>query len=279
MKVFISLDMEGIAGTFNWQQETTQDHALVRKWMAQQIEWIIEGIRQSPKNAAITEITLADSHNYGDNLPYDITGLDERLSLISGNPRPNYMMPTLDNSYDTAFLIGYHAGTGTPFGNMDHTYSNSTIHNIWINGTPMNETFINSAYASCFSVPVSLIIGDKALKDQVLVDGGLPWVEFVVTKEALFKFAAKQRPMECVREDTSKAVQKVLLKDLKKLPLFGFEKPYELKIEFQTSNQADFASLIPLVERIDGRTLRFVSEDFKQIFEACIYLPALARQG
>ena len=279
MKLFISLDMEGIAGTFNWQQETTQDRALVRKWMAQQIEWVIEGIRQSPKNAMVTEITLADSHNNGDNLSYDITGLDERLSLISGNPRPNYMMPTLDGSYDTVFLIGYHAGAGTPYGNMDHTYSNSTIHSLWINGKAMNETFINSAYASCFSIPVSLIVGDKALKDQVMVEGGMPWVEFVVTKEALFKFAAKQRPLECVREETSKAVQKALAKDFKKLPLYGFQKPYELKIEFQTSNQADFASMIPLVERIDGRTLRFVSEDFKQIFEACIYLPALARQG
>ncbi len=279
MKLFISLDMEGIAGTFNWQQETAQDRALVRKWMAQQIEWVIEGIRQSPKNAMVTEITLADSHSNGDNLAYDITGLDERLSLISGNPRPNYMMPTLDGSYDTVFLIGYHAGAGTPYGNMDHTYSNSTIHSLWINGKAMNETFINSAYASCFSIPVSLIVGDKALKDQVMVEGGMPWVEFVVTKEALFKFAAKQRPLECVREETSKAVQKALAKDFKKLPLYGFQKPYELKIEFQTSNQADFASMIPLVERIDGRTLRFVSEDFKQIFEACIYLPALARQG
>ena len=279
MKLFISLDMEGIAGTFNWQQETTQDRALVRKWMAQQIEWVIEGIRQSPKNAMVTEITLADSHSNGDNLAYDITGLDERLSLISGNPRPNYMMPTLDGSYDTVFLIGYHAGAGTPYGNMDHTHSNSTIHSLWINGKAMNETFINSAYASCFSIPVSLIVGDKALKDQVMVEGGMPWVEFVVTKEALFKFAAKQRPLECVREETSKAVQKALAKDFKKLPLYGFQKPYELKIEFQTSNQADFASMIPLVERIDGRTLRFVSEDFKQIFEACIYLPALARQG
>ena len=279
MKLFISLDMEGIAGTFNWQQETTQDRALVRKWMAQQIEWVIEGIRQSPKNAMVTEITLADSHSNGDNLAYDITGLDERLSLISGNPRPNYMMPTLDGSYDTVFLIGYHAGAGTPYGNMDHTYSNSTIHSLWINGKAMNETFINSAYASCFSIPVSLIVGDKALKDQVMVEGGMPWVEFVVTKEALFKFAAKQRPLECVREETSKAVQKALAKDFKKLPLYGFQKPYELKIEFQTSNQADCASMIPLVERIDGRTLRFVSEDFKQIFEACIYLPALARQG
>jgi len=279
MKLFISLDMEGIAGTFNWQQETTQDRALVRKWMAQQIEWVIEGIRQSPKNAMVTEITLADSHSNGDNLAYDITGLDERLSLISGNPRPNYMMPTLDGSYDTVFLIGYHAGAGTPYGNMDHTYSNSTIHSLWINGKAMNETFINFAYAFCFLIPVSLIVGDKALKDQVMVEGGMPWVEFVVTKEALFKFAAKQRPLECVREETSKAVQKALAKDFKKLPLYGFQKPYELKIEFQTSNQADFASMIPLVERIDGRTLRFVSEDFKQIFEACIYLPALARQG
>jgi D-amino peptidase len=279
MKLFISLDMEGIAGTFNWQQETHQDRALVRKWMTQQIEWVIEGIRQSPKNSEIKEIVIADSHDSGDNLSYDITGLDDRLHLISGTPRPDYMMPTLDESYDVVFLVGYHSGTGTIHGNMDHTYSNSTIHNIWINGKPMNETYINSAYAGRFSVPVGLVIGDKALKNQLLVEGGMPWVEYVVTKEALFKFSAKHRPMELVREDTSTAIQKVLAKNLKSLPLYTFSSPIELKIEFQTTNQADFASLLPHVKRLDGRTITYTAEDYRTIFEMCILLPALGHQG
>jgi D-amino peptidase len=162
---------------------------------------------------------------------------------------------------------------------MDHTYSNSTIHNIWINGKPMNETFINSAYAGCFSVPVGLVIGDKALKNQLLVEGGMPWVEYVVTKEALFKFSAKHRPMELVREDTSTAIQKVLAKNLKSLPLYTFSSPIELKIEFQTTNQADFASLLPHVKRLDGRTITYTAEDYRTIFEMCILLPALGHQG
>ena len=119
MKVYISLDMEGIAGTFTWTQEEN-NRAEVRKCISQQVEWVIEGIRASSADKEIEEIVIADSHSSGDSLLYETTALDDRLHIISGYPRPNYMMPAFDNTYSIVFFVGYHGGIGTLNSNMDH---------------------------------------------------------------------------------------------------------------------------------------------------------------
>ena len=68
--------------------------------MFHHIQKVIESIISSPQSSLIEEITLADSHSAGDNLDYSITALDERINLISGCPRPRYMMPDLTTVYD-----------------------------------------------------------------------------------------------------------------------------------------------------------------------------------
>src|SRR5438477_4505226 len=120
MKIYISLDMEGIAGTFTWTQEEN-NRAEVRKCISQQVEWIIDGVHASKANAKIEEIVIADSHASGDSLLYEITGLDDRLHIITGYPRPKYMMPAFDNTYDIVFFAGYHGGIGTLHSVMDHS--------------------------------------------------------------------------------------------------------------------------------------------------------------
>ena len=53
------------------------------------------------QNEQITEITIADSHSRGLNLAYArLAEMDERISLVSGFPRMDYMMSGLDSSYD-----------------------------------------------------------------------------------------------------------------------------------------------------------------------------------
>ena len=279
MKIFMSVDMEGIAGTFNWKQETNVRN-LVRKCMMDQVSWVIEGIKESSRNSEIDEIVIADSHDGGDSLTYDITALDDRLHLITGSPRPNYMMPDFENGYDIVFLVGYHAGTGAHKGNMDHTYSNGCFHNIWINDIPMNESFVNSAYAGRMGVPVGLIIGDSKLREEIFGENGMPWVEYVVTKKALSKYAVKQRPQNVVKRETIEAVKKCLEKNPKDIPLYIFKKtPIELKIEFQTSSQADIVQRIPYSKRVDGRTVSYSDDDYKIIFETVMAMNGLAVNG
>ena len=103
MRIYISIDMEGIPGTFNWEQEKT-NRATIQNCIFHHIQTVIESILASPQASLIEEITLADSHSAGDNLDYSITALDERINLISGCPRPRYMMPDLDPAYDQVWF-------------------------------------------------------------------------------------------------------------------------------------------------------------------------------
>lgn len=275
MKIYISLDMEGLAGTFDWSQEDKNKNA-VKQCFYQQMEWVLEGIQKSKVNDDITEIVIADSHANGDNLDYSFTAIDDRISLISGTPRPEYMMPSLDDTYDMVFFVGYHAGIGTPYGAMDHTYSSGRVHNIWINDRKMNESLLNAAYAGYYDIPVALVIGDDALGKELSEKDAMPWIKYVSTKKALGRFSSKFKPINVTKEETIKAVQEVLNQDPTNIPVYKFDAPINLKIEFNNTAMADSASLMPYAKRLDGRTIEFTHDDYKVVFNAIIVLLALA---
>ncbi len=273
MRIYISIDMEGMPGTFNWEQEKT-DRPAVRKNITDHVTTALEAALADPRASAIEEITIADSHSAGDNLDYSITELDPRINLISGCPRPRYMMPDLSADYDQVWLLGYHSGTGALRGNMDHTYSNSRIHNLWINGQRMSEALINSAFAGYKHIPVTLVSGDEALKTE-LADP-MPWLEFVATKQAVAKFSAKNYSRLAVDGLLRQAVGKALAKDKAAVPLYRFEAPITLKIEFNHTSMADQAALMPYTKRLDGRTLEFTADDYEIVFETIMVLVYLA---
>lgn len=271
MKIYISIDMEGMPGTYNWDQEKT-DRTAVRRNITAHVDDALEAILQHPRAQEIEEITIADSHSGGDNLDYNITGMDKRISLISGGPRPAYMMPALNADYSLVYMLGYHAGTGALLGNMDHTYSNSRIHKIWINDKRMNETLINAAYAGYHGVPVAVVSGDGALGRELAEE--LPGILYVKTKEAVAKFAARSYSSLRVKESLQEAIGKSLHHST--FPLYTFVSPITLKIEFHSTAMTDVACLMPYVKRLDGRTVEYVNNDYGVIFEAIMALVTLA---
>ncbi len=274
MIIYISLDMEGICGTYNWEQET-KDRSSIIYAITKQMEYVLEGICESSQNPQITDIIIADSHSSGDNLPWSFTEKDARISLLSGSPRPYYMMPGFSEEIDRVFLIGYHAGTGAYQGNMDHTYSNRRVHRILINDMPMNEALLNAAYASCFKVPVTLTSGDACLKNELLTEGKMPWIEYIETKKAVAKFAAINYSAERVRNATIDKVQKALSKKKADYPLYTFNSPVSMKITFNSTSFADVAQMIPYSVRIDGRTVEFKADDYKVVFETMMAMITL----
>jgi len=187
-----------------------------------------------------------------------------------------YMMPALNEDYDRVFLVGYHAGTGALFGNMDHTYANKRIHKIWINEQPMNEAIINAAYAGYLHVPVTLVSGDWTLQQELMAENALPWVEYVATKRAISKFAAILPSNLQIRKETLHSVSETMKKDRSEYPLFTFKSPITLKIEFMTTSMTDVACYMPYTKRIDGRTVEFADDDYRIIFDAIMALVTLA---
>lgn len=274
MKIYISVDMEGMAGICSTRQET-DDSARFRKAYEQQVAWVIEGIQQSVKNDEIEEITISDSHGYGRNLSYDLTEMDERITLISGSPRPHYMMCGLDETYDIVFLVGYHCGIGDAAGNMEHTVNGYAYYNVMINDQYMNESTISAAYAGYYGVPVGLVIGDTGLKKQLHEDRMLPHVNYVTTKESISRMAAKYKAKAVVRRETIEAVKQTLEQDLKHIPLYTIEGPYKLEIDFTYRPMADAVSGVPGAKQ-EARNVIMNLNDYIEVYDALFSVGTIA---
>src|SRR5687768_13745219 len=108
LKVFISVDMEGVSGVVDSDQTsaTGQDYERFRKLMTAEANAAIDGARE----AGATHIVVNDSHGTHRNLL--IEELHAPAELISNNIKPMGMMAGLDASYAAAIFIGYHAKAG-----------------------------------------------------------------------------------------------------------------------------------------------------------------------
>src|SRR6266566_1848865 len=121
MKVFISIDMEGICGVVG-ELETDpikggEAYQANRRLMTQEGNAAIEGCVK----AGATDILIADSHwNFDNLMPEE---LHEAATLVRGTPRSSSMVQGLDESHDALLFVGYHARAGTPRAILDHTYT------------------------------------------------------------------------------------------------------------------------------------------------------------
>lgn len=259
-KVFISLDTEGLSGLTSWE-EMSSDSSAAGKAYIRELNWVIDELfKVAPE---IEEITLCDSHARGENLPYAAFD-DPRITMISGYPRQDYMLATLDSSYDMLMLVGYHGMIGAKYALMDHSYSSAGLYNIRINGEYMGEVELNSYYAATLGVPLAFVAGDDILEEELKNTKLKP--EFVRTKEGLGRFAAKLYSPSALepkfRESVRRAVERCKKGDL---PIVKTSVPIDLEMDLATTVMADAVEMIPTVTRPAGRTIKYQSSSFKDV--------------
>jgi len=164
LKVFISVDMEGLAGVVAGTDvsPTGRDYAHFRAIMAAETNAAIDGAFA----AGAREFVVRDSHGYKTNLlPGDLNRTG--VVLIRGaSTGPKNMMEGIDASFGAAIFIGYHAKAGTPNAILEHT-SNGNVIDFSINGVSLPEGGYNALVAGLYGVPVVFAAGDRALTDQL----------------------------------------------------------------------------------------------------------------
>lgn len=270
-RIFISLDLEGLAGITSWSDVDKKSSDYKREIMLEQLRSFLKGLGNS-------EIFLADSHAMGDNVPWEITMEFPNVTLVSGGVRKYYMMYGIDESYDYIVFFGYHAGIGTLEANMDHTYSSSSIHSVWINGIEMNEALINAAFGGLFNVPVGCLVGDDKVVTQTRTY--LPKTVYVTTKTSIGRYSAIMRPMKELLIEIENAAKTLIQREKSSFNIFAFGKPIEMIVEFSDTLRTDLVSSMPLVERLDGRKVKIAHENYEVIFEALLamtYICAAAK--
>ncbi len=271
LKVFISVDMEGVAGVATRDHVVTggQDYHMAREWTTQEANAAIKGALE----AGATEIVVNDSHGSMRNIIAD--KLNPAARLITGSPKPLGMMQGIDETFDAAIFIGYHARAGSIDGVLDHTYSSASVYSLRVNGMEVGESELNAILASYYNVPVVMIAGDHTLCKQVEDFLG----ENIVTtevKKGIGRTAAKTLvPSEAqkkIKENTRIALEK-----LNEIEPFELDPPYTFEVDFLYSNQAAAAELVPGVSRAAPRTVEYTQDDFIEGFRLFRALLSIAR--
>jgi D-amino peptidase len=158
VKLFVSIDLEGCTGVVAEDQiepgRPAYEGAL--RLMQGDLDAVIEGCLAGGAD----EIVVCDGHDRGANL--SPARLPPTVRLVGGSPRPLGMMAGIDESFDAALLVGYHARAGTTAGVLDHTYAYKVFRVRVDDMIEAGELALNAAVAGCFGVPVVFVSGDEA---------------------------------------------------------------------------------------------------------------------
>ena len=263
MKVYISVDMEGIAGISHPNPTGRGDsgYPAAVELMVGEANAAIEGALA----AGADEILVNDSHGGMYNLrPAD---LHPAARVLQGQKAWSMVAGAgPEAGFDVALFVGYHARAGHPTGTIAHTYSDRPTLS-QLNGRPVGETGLNAAILGAWGIPVGLVAGDDALAGEVA--DWLPWAERVVVKTGFGgNAAASVHPTiarDLIRGGAERAVQRAAAGDLQPLVVGP---PVVVEVDYRNPIAADYAAIVPGAERVGDRGVRFEAPDAETAYRA-----------
>ncbi|MEM2996861.1 MAG: M55 family metallopeptidase, partial [Candidatus Bathyarchaeia archaeon] len=224
-----------------------------RKLMVGDLNAAVEGALK----AGADEVVVSDAHGRMRNLqPEEV---HEAAQLVRGSPKPLSMMEGIDGSFDAALYVGYHAMNGTRNGILCHTISSRTVDAIYINGLETGEFGLNSALAGWYGVPSVFISGDSAVAAEAR--SLVPGIKTAIVKWGVGRYSARCLHPEKARALIEKTVAEALASS-KEIKPYRIAEPTEFRLRVVTPSMADAAAVLPYIERVDGRTLKAVFNDY-----------------
>lgn len=263
MKLYISVDMEGISGLTqgSYMNPGNSEYLRYRKMMTTEVNAVIEGALE----AGATEILVNDGHSSMKNIL--IEDLHPECRLITGYPRKYLQLTELDNSFDAILFVGYHAPANSK-GIFAHTFSKFAVNSLKINGSLCSEADFNSIVAGFYNVPVIFVSGDDILCEQL--QSWFPSELYYQTKKALSEKSGvcipPQKSLPLIRKMVQNAVNQ--LKQGEKFPMHQVSPPFRMEIEAKNVDQALIGEMIPGFKRTGDLTIEFITEDIIELQNA-----------
>jgi len=251
MKVYISADMEGVAGVVNREQLFAGgiEYQQFREFMTAEVCAAIEGIRE----LGPCDVLVSDSHGSGLNLMPE--RMPDDVQLVRAWPRPLGMMAGIDESFDAALLLGYHASATNTGGIAAHTFSSKALTAVRINGAEVSEATVSALLAGHFNVPVVMVSGDDAAVDEISATLGP--IEGAVVKWQYGHSSARtlmpQAARTLIREAAKAGVAR--REDFQPHRIAG---DLSLELSYKYAAPAELIAYLSNVERVDNYTVKFV---------------------
>jgi D-amino peptidase len=258
LKVYISVDMEGVAGVVTADQLLPAgfEYERFRRFMTDEA---LAAVRAA-KQAGAAEIVVSDSHANGENLLIELFPKD--VKIVRSWPRHGAMMAGLDRSFSAAVFIGYHASTTNPKGVRAHTISSAHFTRVALNGNAVTEAEFNAAYAGELGVPIIFASGDDVAIAEI--KARLGEIDTVTTKTSLgFHSAETLTPAASCDLIFEGVLAALAHRD--RLHPYSVKHPVTLDLTFKSYMPAEVLSYLRAVERVDAHTIRFVGRDMQEV--------------
>lgn len=250
MKVFISVDIEGITGVTAWSETTlgNSDYSQFAEQMTKETVAACEGaIEMGAK-----EIFIKDAHDSARNI--DITKLPRCAKLSRGwTSTPDSMVAGIDESFDAAIFIGYHSAAGTDGSPLAHTMNLGNNY-MKVNGEKASEFTINSYLAANYGVPVVFLSGDEMLCKKAKEFN--PSIATVAVKEGVGGATVSINPdfaCELIKEGVKNGLKHIGACKI------AIPEKFEVEINYKEHKEAKHASYYPGVTQVDSHTVKYTA--------------------
>jgi D-amino peptidase len=270
MKIYISADIEGVAGVVSPQQGQpgNPEYERARRLMTEEVSAAIDGAFAG----GAAEVLVNDGHGPMTNIIPEL--LDPRAELILGKPKPANMCAGLDGSFNGVFFLGYHTGARR-YGVLAHTVNGFAFGAIRVNGQLCSEATLNGAYAGSLGVPVLLLSGDDLAAEEC--GSHFPQARRVVTKQALGARAARAIAPSLARDRLRAAAEAATREaGTSRILPFTMAGPYRLEVTLTTPALADLAAIIPVAQRLDPTSVAFDARSMADVLGWVNTLSALS---
>lgn len=263
MKVYISVDMEGICGTTSWDEVTKgkDGYHEAQQQMTAEVVAACEGAL----DAGATEIVVRDAHDTARNIIG--SELPDNTTLIRGwSCHPYMMMQGLDSSFDAAFMIGYHTFAGGEKNPLAHTMNTTHNSSLLINGTLGSEFLINYYTALLEGVPVIFVSGDLELCEHAREY--LPEVTSVAVKTGSGESTTNMHPKAALATIKSGAADALANGIRRPDPLPNL---FDITLNFNNHKDAYKTSFYPGAELQSPRVVSFSSTNYFDVLRFFLF--------
>jgi len=264
-RVFISIDLEGITGVCRPSQTEhgTDDWLAARRLMRDDLDAVLEGCLEG----GAERVVVCDAHDRGDNL--GVADLPPAVRLVSGTGLPLSMMAGIDEGFDVAMVVGYHAMAGTADAVLAHTYTDEIASVVVTNGPdgdlPTGELGLNAATAGAFGTPLAFASGDDKLAAEAR--SFVPGIQTVAVKDGLSWTAARLLAPDATRAALRAGARRALAGPLPTLLDWNGR---GLRIGYPRPDRCDGPAACPGVKRLDGTTIEIPPADWLTVFTTFI---------
>lgn len=266
MKIFISADIEGIAGITDWKEAKpgSSEYRPFQERMTAEVKAACLGAL----DAGAKEIWVRDAHWYARNLLHD--RLPREVRLVRGWSRHPYMMvQELDGTFDAAAFVGYHSMAGSGANPLAHTLTGS-FHSVRINDRPVAEFHLYAGAAALEGVPAIFASGDERLCEEVKAFDAR--IETVATSYGHGKSTVSIHPelaCERIREGMQRAcsAKKAALDSLLHRP----QGPFTVEITYTRAASAYKNSFYPGASLKSDLVVSFSTPEFLEVLRMLVF--------